>query len=109
MKFTDRGTVCLTVSRDADWLTFTVSDTGIGIAADDIERLAQPFVQLSQGASRRYQGTGLGLSLVKGLAELHHGSLHIRSQPERGTTVTVRIPTDCADRIQTARAIPKIS
>ncbi|RIY01273.1 sensor histidine kinase [Aureimonas flava] len=103
VKFTDRGTVCLTVARDADWLTFTVSDTGIGIAADDIARLAQPFVQVSQGPSRRYQGTGLGLSLVKGLAELHHGALHIRSQPERGTTVTVRIPTDCADRIQAAR------
>ncbi|WP_279477796.1 HAMP domain-containing sensor histidine kinase [Aureimonas sp. SK2] len=103
VKFTDRGTVCLTVVQDPDFLTFTVSDTGIGIAQEDIARLAQPFVQLSQGASRRYEGTGLGLSLVKGLAELHHGSLHIRSQPERGTTVTVRIPTDCAERIQAAR------
>ncbi|WP_061934064.1 HAMP domain-containing sensor histidine kinase [Aureimonas sp. AU22] len=103
VKFTDRGTVCLTAARDADWLTFTVSDTGIGIAPDDIARLARPFVQLSQGPSRRYEGTGLGLSLVKGLAELHHGSLHIRSQPDKGTTVTVRIPTDCADRIQAAQ------
>jgi cell cycle sensor histidine kinase DivJ len=103
VKFTDRGTVCLTAAQDPDFLTFTVSDTGIGIAEADIARLAQPFVQLSQGPARRYQGTGLGLSLVKGLAELHHGSLHIRSQPDRGTTVTVKIPTDCADRIQADR------
>ncbi|WP_182085582.1 HAMP domain-containing sensor histidine kinase [Aureimonas sp. ME7] len=100
VKFTEAGTVCLAVGLDADWLTLTVSDTGIGIEAKDIDRLARPFVQVSQGASRRFEGTGLGLSLVKGLSELHHGAMHIRSQIGRGTTVTVRIPTDCAERIR---------
>jgi two-component system, cell cycle sensor histidine kinase DivJ len=97
VKFTDRGTVTLSVAVDGPWLDITVCDTGIGIAADDISRLGQPFVQLSQGLARRYEGTGLGLSLVRGLAELHHGTLTIRSTEGRGTTVCVRIPAEGVD------------
>ncbi|WP_062208145.1 HAMP domain-containing sensor histidine kinase [Aureimonas sp. AU12] len=99
VKFTHEGTVCLSVRTQDGALVFEVTDTGIGIGAEDIDRLGRPFVQLSQGLARRYEGTGLGLSLVKGLAELHHGSLRIKSQPGRGTVVTVRIPTNCAERI----------
>ena len=72
----------------------SVSDTGIGIAETDIERLGRPFMQVSSGTTRRYQGTGLGLSLVKGLAELHGGEMRIPSQPGVGTMVTVRLPVD---------------
>ncbi|WP_162141939.1 sensor histidine kinase [Aureimonas ureilytica] len=98
VKFTDAGTVCLSARVEKDELVLAVSDTGIGIAEADIARLGRPFVQLSQGPSRRYEGTGLGLSLVRGFAELHHGTMEIESQEGRGTTVTVRIPTDCAER-----------
>jgi len=98
VKFTDEGTVCLSVRIEQDDLVMQVSDTGIGIASCDIARLGRPFVQLSQGLSRKYEGTGLGLSLVRGFAELHHGTMEIASLEGRGTTVTVRIPTDCAER-----------
>ncbi|MET0258342.1 MAG: HAMP domain-containing sensor histidine kinase [Methylobacterium sp.] len=99
VKFTHHGTVCLAIRSEDGAVLFEVADTGIGIQADDIDRLGHPFVQVSQGLARRYEGSGLGLSLVKGLAELHGGSLRIRSQPGRGTTVTVRIPIDCAERM----------
>lgn len=98
VKFTDEGTVCLSARVERDELVMQVTDTGIGIASCDIARLGRPFVQLSQGLSRKYEGTGLGLSLVRGFAELHHGTMEISSLEGRGTTVTVRIPTDCAER-----------
>ncbi|WP_062016515.1 HAMP domain-containing sensor histidine kinase [Aureimonas sp. AU4] len=97
VKFTDRGTVTLSAAIDGPWLDITVCDTGIGIAESDIARLGQPFVQLSQGLARRYEGTGLGLSLVRGLAELHHGTMTIRSTEGRGTTVCVRLPAEGVD------------
>jgi len=98
VKFTDTGAVCLSTRSEGTVAVIEVADTGIGIAAEDLHRLGRPFEQASQGLSRRYEGTGLGLSLVKGLAELHGGSMEIRSQPGRGTTVAVRIPLDCAAR-----------
>ena len=58
---------------------FTVWDTGIGISPEDLSRLFQPFVQLDSGLSRHYEGTGLGLVLVKRLTELHGGTLHVES------------------------------
>ncbi|WP_206454850.1 sensor histidine kinase [Aurantimonas marina] len=106
VKFTDSGVITLESQIDAGAIELSVSDTGIGIAAADIERLGRPFTQLSSGPARRYQGTGLGLSLVKGLVELHGGSMTIRSQPGIGTMVTVRLPTDCtrqADKSQTLK------
>ncbi|WP_050767450.1 sensor histidine kinase [Aurantimonas manganoxydans] len=92
LKFTEVGVVTLESRRVGAMVEFSVSDTGIGIAESDIERLGRPFVQVSSGTTRRYQGTGLGLSLVKGLAELHGGDMTIRSQPGVGTMVTVRLP-----------------
>jgi two-component system cell cycle sensor histidine kinase PleC len=68
-----------------------VSDTGIGIPADQITRLGNPFVQLRTHAGTSQIGTGLGLALVRALAELHQGSLQIDSVEGGGTTVTVRI------------------
>ena len=99
MKFTDKGGITLEAERRDGTLVVRVSDTGIGIAASDIPRLGQPFTQASTGPARRYQGTGLGLSLVKALSELHQGSMEIASELGRGTTMTVRIPLDCPARI----------
>lgn len=103
VKFTDQGVVTLAGDMTDGMLAIAVSDTGIGIAAHEIGRLGQPFTQLSSGLSRRYQGTGLGLSLVKGLGDLHHGSMEIASELGRGTVVTVRIPLDCAARIEDSK------
>lgn len=98
VKFTEAGVVTLESRIEGGAIELSVSDTGIGIAEADIERLGRPFTQVSSGSARRYQGTGLGLSLVKGLADLHGGAMTIRSEPGIGTMVTVRIPTDCTSR-----------
>ena len=74
------------------WLTLSVSDTGVGMAPEDIPRALAPFQQIDQSLSRRRQGTGLGLSLSKRIVELHDGDLAISSAPGIGTTVTLRFP-----------------
>ncbi len=75
-------------------LKLTVSDTGIGIAAEDLDRIMTPFAQVDSKHSRKYQGTGLGLPISKALAELHGGSFTMASEPGVGTTVTVRFPVE---------------
>ena len=70
----------------------SVTDTGIGIAADDIGRLAKPFEQIETQHSKTQQGTGLGLALTKALVELHDGVLSIQSEPGLGTTVSLTLP-----------------
>ena len=69
-----------------------VSDTGIGIAPDDIQRALAPFGQVDSALSRRFEGTGLGLPLTKALVEMHGGDFEIESTLDVGTTVTVRFP-----------------
>ena len=94
VKFTpDSGRVRLSTTRVPEGFTIQVSDTGIGIAAEDIPKALTPFGQVDSKISRKHEGTGLGLPLVKHLAELHGGSLSIASEPNIGTTVTVFFPT----------------
>ncbi len=95
IKFTESGgVVVIDAALQGEMLKLTVSDTGIGIAADKIELLGRPFMQVQNDYTRRYEGTGLGLSLVKGLVELHGGSLVITSKPGEGTVVTILMPAD---------------
>lgn len=95
LKFTDTGgSVIIDAVLDGADLKLSVSDTGIGIAADKIALLGQPFTQIQSEYNRRYEGSGLGLSLVKGLTALHGGSFAITSQPGEGTVVTVTLPAD---------------
>jgi cell cycle sensor histidine kinase DivJ len=97
VKFTDRGgTVTTSLAFGGGFAEFTVSDTGIGIAEEDLPKLATPFVQAQASYDRHYEGTGLGLSVVKGLAELHGGELAIRSTLGVGTAATVRLPLSAA-------------
>jgi two-component system cell cycle sensor histidine kinase PleC len=70
----------------------SVADTGIGIAAQDLVRLARPFEQIESQHSKTQQGTGLGLALSKSLIEMHGGVLEIESQPGVGTTVSFLLP-----------------
>src|ERR1700722_5118102 len=72
-----------------------VSDTGIGIAAQDLPHLGEPFFQVRSNYDRSYEGAGLGLSLVRGLVGLHGGTLRLESSPGAGTRVTVSLPLDC--------------
>lgn len=93
VKFTPEGghvTVNAT-SRDGMVRIF-VNDTGIGIGNDDLAKLGRPFMQVQNDYTRQFQGTGLGLSLVKGLVKLHGGTMSIESAPGLGTTVTVGLP-----------------
>jgi CheY-like chemotaxis protein len=74
------------------YLELTVTDTGIGISSTDQARLFQPFTQIDSTLARRYEGTGLGLAMVKRLAELHGGAVGLQSAPEKGSTFTVWLP-----------------
>jgi cell cycle sensor histidine kinase DivJ len=95
IKFTPSGgSVSLDVYRLGGKMSFVVSDTGIGIAEEDLGRLGQPFTQLSNDTTRQFEGAGLGLSLVKGLVRLHEGELAVESAPGEGTVVTVTLPVD---------------
>ncbi len=69
-----------------------VADRGIGIGGAEVEKILQPFTQLESAHARRYQGTGLGLTIARSLAELHGGGLAIESAPGAGTTITLTLP-----------------
>lgn len=95
VKFTlEGGEIGLEVTGDKDkkQVNITVWDNGIGIAKDDISRLFRPFVQLDSRLSREYTGTGLGLSLVYKMVELHGGSVSVDSEIGKGTRFTVSLP-----------------
>jgi cell cycle sensor histidine kinase DivJ len=93
IKFTPPGgRVMLALVRDGAMIDLSVSDTGIGIAAVDLPRLGDPFFQAKSSYDRAHDGTGLGLSVVRGLVGLHGGTLTIESAPGIGTRVGVRLP-----------------
>ena len=94
VKFTEQGSVTVTAARHADWVSFEVADTGIGIAKEDIARLFQPFSQLDSGFTRKFGGTGLGLFVSRRLADLLGGSIEVASAPGQGSTFTLRIPAE---------------
>ncbi|HEX7503118.1 MAG TPA: HAMP domain-containing sensor histidine kinase [Acidobacteriota bacterium] len=98
VKFTpDGGRILLEAQRTASGqLEFSVSDSGIGIAEKDLPRLFTPFEQLDGSLERKYEGTGLGLSMVKRLAELHGGVVSARSELGKGSRFTVRLPLSSA-------------
>jgi cell cycle sensor histidine kinase DivJ len=93
IKFTERGgTVTVSAGVDGSRLVLRVTDTGVGIAADDLKRIGDPFFQAGKTYQRRHEGTGLGLSIVKSLVGLHSGEMSVQSRIDEGTTVTVALP-----------------
>lgn len=93
LKFTPAGgEVAIDVFRRGEAIAIAVSDSGIGIKAEDIPAVLEPFGQVESELGRRHQGTGLGLPLTKELAELHGGSLTMESNRDFGTVVTILIP-----------------
>src|SRR3954468_741597 len=88
------GEISVDVFRRGRDVCISVSDSGIGIKAEDIPKVLEPFGQVESELSQRHQGTGLGLPLTKELAELHGGSLHMESNVDVGTTVTITLPPD---------------
>jgi cell cycle sensor histidine kinase DivJ len=93
IKFTERGgKVTASAGVEGSRLVLRVSDTGVGIAADDLKRIGDPFFQAGKTYQRRHEGTGLGLSIVKSLVGLHSGEMTVQSKLDEGTTVTVALP-----------------
>ena len=97
IKFTERGgSVTVSAAVEGSRLMLSVTDTGVGIAAEDLARIGDPFFQAGKTYQRKHEGTGLGLSIVKGLVGLHDGEMNVQSTVGEGTTVTVALPLDFA-------------
>ncbi|MDQ1514848.1 MAG: hypothetical protein QOE80_678, partial [Actinomycetota bacterium] len=91
-KFTHDGTVTISAARPGPIVEFTVTDTGIGIASEHLDRLFEPFSQAESSTTRRFGGTGLGLAISRHFGEMLGGDITVASTPERGSTFTVRLP-----------------
>lgn len=116
VKFTDAGSIRISAKVCGGMLEIWVTDTGIGIGSQDIDRIFESFEQLDGSATRTHGGTGLGLSITKKLVELHGGSIRVESEPGRGTSfiftvpVTSRSAPDASGRASSPRlVIPDLS
>jgi PAS domain S-box-containing protein len=95
-KFTENGTITLTVNREAvgetPWISFAVSDTGIGMSAEQLGKLFQAFTQADVSTTRKYGGTGLGLVITRRFCQMMGGDIAVESTEGEGTTFTMRLP-----------------
>ncbi len=100
LKFTDKGEVEVAVCADdaQEMLTYSVRDTGIGIAEENIRKLFRSFSQAESSTSRKYGGTGLGLSICSQLIDLMDGTIKVESEPGRGSCFSFTIPLEVADK-----------
>jgi PAS domain S-box-containing protein len=93
VKFTgDNGTIAVAYRREGETVVITVSDTGIGIPADKLEDIFDPFVQVGRTLSSKHEGTGLGLAISRDLARAMGGELTVESKVGRGSSFTIRLP-----------------
>jgi len=101
IKFSQGGDVALRARRDralgGDWLVFTVQDTGIGMSAEQMARLFQPFMQADASTTRQFGGTGLGLVISRNYAQLMGGDITVESTQGEGSTFTLRVPAVLGD------------
>ncbi len=101
-KFTENGRVTLSVSREAvdgsDWVEFQVNDTGIGMTPEQLARLFQPFTQADASTTRKYGGTGLGLTITRRFCQMLGGDVTVDSKPGEGSTFTIRLPAEAPER-----------
>jgi signal transduction histidine kinase len=94
LKFTEKGSVEMSVTLLKDEAACTVRDTGIGIAPDNVNKLFEKFQQFSRQAGPGEKGFGLGLSIAKGIIELHQGRIWAQSEPGQGTSIIFTLPLD---------------
>ncbi|MEB3337604.1 MAG: ATP-binding protein [Leptolyngbyaceae bacterium] len=92
VKFTRKGEVSLVVAQQVDGITFTVTDTGIGIAPEHLPLIFEPFHQVDSQLNRHFEGTGLGLALTRQLARLHGGDVTVQSTLGQGSQFTLYLP-----------------
>jgi signal transduction histidine kinase/DNA-binding response OmpR family regulator len=111
-KFTDHGTVTLAVRREAhedqDWLHFSVTDTGIGMTSEQLERLFEAFSQADAATTRKYGGTGLGLALSRRLCRMMGGDVTVASESGRGSAFTIHLPAVVAAAAEAAPPMASI-
>ncbi len=100
-KFTERGRITLTVTREpagarlpSDWITFRITDTGIGMTREQMAKLFQPFTQADASTTRKYGGAGLGLAITKRFCRMMGGDVTVESALAQGSTFTIRLPTE---------------
>jgi signal transduction histidine kinase len=86
------GSVVISLERTPEGAALVVEDTGIGIAAADVQRVFEPFVRLDAGRSRDTGGSGLGLAIARSIALAHGGTLEVESRPAAGSRFTIRLP-----------------
>jgi signal transduction histidine kinase len=100
-KFTEKGTVTIAARQEQEngrgWITLAVSDTGIGMTAEQIGKLFQEFSQASSATASKYGGTGLGLAISKRFCQMMGGDITVASEPGRGSTFTIRLPRTVED------------
>jgi two-component system cell cycle sensor histidine kinase PleC len=95
VKFTpEGGRITVRARTAAGTVRIAIADTGIGISRDALGKLGRPFEQVESHVTKSHHGSGLGLAIAKSLAELHGGSIRIRSAPGRGTLVLLRLPVE---------------
>jgi signal transduction histidine kinase len=99
-KFTQKGKITLNVVRDKqgdrEWVHFAVTDTGIGMTKEQMEKLFQAFSQADASTTRKYGGTGLGLVISKRFCQMMGGDITVTSEPEKGSTFTMHVPAQVA-------------
>jgi signal transduction histidine kinase/CheY-like chemotaxis protein len=110
-KFTHEGQITLQARPGAivdgrEWVRFLVSDTGIGLTQEQLERLFQPFTQVDPTATRTYGGTGLGLAISRHFCRMMGGEITVDSEPGKGSTFTVRLPAQVESRPAPADYVP---
>jgi signal transduction histidine kinase/CheY-like chemotaxis protein len=91
-KFTERGKITLKVDYDAEWITISVTDTGIGIPQDKLESIFEEFTQVDGSSTRSVGGTGLGLPITRHFVEMHGGTITAQSELGVGSTFTIKLP-----------------
>jgi signal transduction histidine kinase len=92
IKFTEKGSVSIGCYKDKDSVKIEVSDTGIGIKEEDLSCIFNPFIQIDNKLTRKYEGSGLGLSISEKLMELLHGTINVKSEVGVGSTFTITLP-----------------
>ncbi len=92
-KFTEKGIIILEIKRDEDWVNFCVTDNGIGMTEEQVQKLFKPFTQADSSTTRRYGGTGLGLSITQQFALMMGGRIQVESEFGQGSCFTISLPT----------------
>ncbi|WP_298715640.1 ATP-binding protein, partial [Chitinophaga sp.] len=113
VKYSDRGSIVLDIRSENGQVLVSVADNGIGIAADQLEKIFERFHRIENTGGRSMEGTGIGLAMVKELVKLHHGSIRAESRPGEGSVFTITLPTGSAhlpaDRIVASETAPAVA